>query len=82
MVRVLSNNKRRLSCLKPIDDARTTVLKKLKESRHRVIRQSLNKLKMIPDAEQCLRQAVLIRNTFHCAKQLSPREIEKHLQVK
>lgn len=44
-----------------------------------IIKQSITKLKKIQDAEQCLRQAVLIRNTYHCAKKLSADQIQRHM---
>lgn len=78
MVRLLSM-KRRLNCLKPLDDQKTSLAKRFKEKRVRIIKQSITKLKKIQDAEQCLRQAVLIRNTYHCVKQLSPNQIQKHM---
>lgn len=55
------------------------ILKRYKEKRTKILKQSLKKLKKIPDAEQCLRQAVLIRNTFIRAKDLSPRHFERQL---
>lgn len=78
MVRLLSM-KRRLNCLKPLDDQKTSLAKRFKEKRVRIIKQSITKLKKIQDAEQCLRQAVLIRNTYHCVKKLSANQIQKHL---
>lgn len=46
------------------------------------MRQSLKKLKRIPDAELCLRQAVLIRNTYQTAKQLSGKQAVRQLKGK
>lgn len=63
----------------PMEDACRSVLKRFKEKRTKILKQSLSKLKKIPDAEQCLRQAVLIRNTFIRAKDLSPKQFERQL---
>lgn len=79
MVRLLSM-KRRLNCLKPLDDQKTTLTKRFKEKRVKIIKQSITKLKKIHDAEQCLRQAVLIRNTYHSVKKLSADQIQQHLE--
>ncbi|XP_067937385.1 uncharacterized protein [Watersipora subatra] len=71
--------KRKLELLEPIEDPCRVVLKRFKEKRTKILKQSLKKLKKIPDAEQCLRQAVLIRNTFIRAKDLSPKHFERQL---
>ena len=71
--------KRKLELLEPIEDPCRVVLKRFKEKRTKILKQSLKKLKKIPDAEQCLRQAVLIRNTFIHTKDLSPRHFERQL---
>lgn len=78
MVKFL-NMKKKLNFLEPIDDPCRAVIKKFKEKRTKILKQSLSKLKKIPDAEQCLRQAVLIRNTFIRAKDLSPKQFERQL---
>lgn len=70
---------KRKELLEPLEDACRGVLKKFKEKRTKILKQSLGKLKRIPDAEQCLRQAVLIRNTFIRAKDLSPKQFERQL---
>lgn len=44
-----------------------------------ILKQSIRKLKKIPDAERCLRQAVLIRNTYNTAKQLTNDQIKHHI---
>lgn len=77
MVRLLSSKKK--DFLEPIDDPCKAVVKKFKQRRISILKQSLKKLKKIPDAEQCLRQAVLIRNTFIKAKDLSPKVFERQL---
>lgn len=71
--------KRKISLIEPIDDPVRIVAKRFKEKRTKILKQSLKKLKQIPDAEQCLRQAVLIRNTFIRAKDLSPKTFERQL---
>lgn len=72
--------KRKLELIAPIDeDPCKVVLRRFKEKRTKILKQSLRKLKEIPDAEQCLRQAVLIRNTFIRAKDLSPKQFERQL---
>jgi len=78
MVRLL-NMKKKLNFLSPIEDPCRVIIKRFKEKRTKILKQSLHKLKKIPDAEQCLRQAVLIRNTFIRAKDLSPRQFERQL---
>lgn len=78
MVKLLSM-KKKLAFLEPIDDHCRKTIKKFKEKRTKILKQSLSKLKKIPDAEQCLRQAVLIRNTFIRAKDLSPKQYERQL---
>lgn len=65
--------------IEPLNDPCRVVLKRFKEKRTKILKQSLKKLKDIPDAEQCLRQAVLIRNTFIRAKDLSPKTFERQL---
>lgn len=49
----------------------TEGVKLFRRCRKKVLRTSLAKLKKIPDAEQCLRRAVLIRNTYICANNLT-----------
>lgn len=71
--------KRKFDLVEPVDDPCRVVLKRFKEKRTKILKQSLKKLKKIPDAEQCLRQAVLIRNTFIRAKDLSPKTFERQL---
>lgn len=78
MVKLLSM-KKKLAFLDPIDDHCRKAMKRFKEKRTKILKQSLSKLKKIPDAEQCLRQAVLIRNTFIRAKDLSPKQYERQL---
>lgn len=71
--------KKKLGFLEPIEDPCKVIMKRFKEKRTKILKQSMSKLKKIPDAEQCLRQAVLIRNTFIRAKDLSPRQFERQL---
>ena len=78
MVKLLGMRKK-LKSQSPTDDARRVVIKKFKKNRTKILKQSLSKLKSIPDAEQCLRQAVLNRNAFIRAKDLSPKRLERQL---
>ena len=78
MVKFLSS-KKKLPFLEPIENPCKVIIKRFKEKRTKILKQSMSKLKKIPDAEQCLRQAVLIRNTFIRAKDLSPRQFERQL---
>lgn len=78
MVKFLSS-KNKLPFLEPIENPCKVIIKRFKEKRTKILKQSMSKLKKIPDAEQCLRQAVLIRNTFIRAKDLSPRQFERQL---
>lgn len=79
MVRLVSMRKR-MNFLKPIDDAKTAINKRLREKRTQLLKQSIKKLKKIPDAECCLRQAVLIRNTYQNVKQLSNEQIRQQIE--
>ena len=60
-----------------LEDACRAEVKMFKKKRTKVLKQSLSKLKKIPDAEQCLRRAVLIRNTFIRVKNLTPKQFER-----
>lgn len=72
-------SKHRKAEAEQVDEACRDVIKRFKERRTKILKQSLKKLKRIPDAERCLRQAVLIRNTFIKAKDYSPKQFERHL---
>lgn len=73
------NMKRKISLIDPIDNPVVVIAKRFTEKRTRILKQSREKLNQIPDATQCLRQAVLIRNTFIRAKNLSPETFERQL---
>ena len=63
-------------------DPLKSIMKKFRKKRTRIIEQSRCKLRKIHDAEQCLNQAVLIRNTIIRAKDLKPQQFERDLLLR